>query len=123
MAYINPELDKQVYDDYLVAMLMKTPLKEVARKNKVSERQINCVKKRMESKESNRIAPSKRPQMWKNRYKHIQDMLDKKPDKDTQDALIRRMYNDNGFSIAEIMKHTGKGKVYVMDCLVDNFRA
>lgn len=117
MAYINPELDKQVYSDYLVAMLTGTPLKEVARKNKVSERQVNCVKKRMESKRAYKMTSNIRKQMWENKYKHIQDLLDVKPNDGIQQALIRKLYGVHGFDIKEIIKYTGKGRVYVMDCI------
>ena len=119
MAYINPELDKQVYSDYLVAMLTNTPLKEVARKNKVSERQVNCVKKRMESNRAYKMTSNLRKQMWENKYKHIQDLLDVKPNQGIQQALIRKLYSVHGFSIAEIMKYTKRGRVYVMDCIAE----
>lgn len=114
----NEQLHNQVYIDYIEAIILEKPLRDVAKKNKCSEKLIQNIRHRKEQNESHRMAPSKRPQMWKNRYKHIQDLLDKKPDKALQDALIRRMYNLNGYSIKEITKYTGKGKVYVMDCLV-----
>jgi hypothetical protein len=119
MAYINPELDKQVYSDYLVAMLVGTPLKDVARKNKVSERQVNCVKKRMEGLVPKTITPSNKPKMWKYKFKYVQDWIDslRHDEYEIQDALIYAMYDLHGFSIEEIVKYTGKNEAYVRGCL------
>jgi hypothetical protein len=59
--------------------------------------------------------------MWENKYKHIQDILDVKPNQGIQDALIRKLYSVHGFDVKEIIKYTKSGRVYVTDCLVDNY--
>jgi hypothetical protein len=114
----DEELHTQVYSDYLVAMLVGTPLKEVARKNGCSEKLIQNIRHRKESERAYRMTSNIRKQLWENKYKHIQDMLDTKPNQGIQDALIRKLYSVHGFDIKEITKYTGKGRVYIMDCLL-----
>jgi len=101
--------DKDIYQDYLVYMLLGEPVYLLCEKHDCDRKTITNVKNRMEVNTPH--GEHIREANWTHKYKHIQDKLDKKPNEYIQEALVREMYYKAGYDLSEIAKYTKITKV------------
>jgi hypothetical protein len=96
--------DKEIYQDYLVAMILGEPVYLLCEKHDCDRKTITNVKNRMELHSPH--GHHMREANWTHKYKHVQELIDKKPNERLQRALVREMYYKAGYDLSEIVQYT-----------------
>lgn len=96
----KPYTDKELYVQYLKAMLLGKPMYELAREMDCHIRYIHKVRNRVEKTHHYPRAQNARAQLWEHKYSGIWNDHDR--NKFLETAVIKEMYFKSGFDAKEI---------------------